>query len=168
MPMSPYVRDLRAKIGTTMIEVPTVSIVVLDKQQRLLLVRHIEGNDWTTPGGMVEPCETPADAAVREMWEETGLYVKLTRIIAVFGGPPFTVTYANGDRISWVSTVFAAEPISGSLKPDGHETLEVRYFDRAEINGIRCKGHVRLYLDAIYAKQHTTYFQPPAWRPDAV
>jgi len=73
--MSPYIQDLRAKIGTTVLEIPTVSIVTLDERNRVLLVRHIEGNNWTTPGGMIEPYETPADAAVREMWEETGLYV---------------------------------------------------------------------------------------------
>jgi len=70
-----------------------VSVITFGDSERVLLVRHVEGNDWTTPGGMVEPYETPADAAVRETWEETGLYVRLTRIIGVFGGnenPPPT------------------------------------------------------------------------------
>ena len=35
--------------------------------------------------GMIEPYETPSDAAVREMWEETALYVQLTHVIGVFG-----------------------------------------------------------------------------------
>ena len=71
MPMSSYVRGLRAKIGTHLIEVPTVSVVVIDGSGHVLLVRHVEGNLWTTPGGMIEPLEVPADAAVRETWEET-------------------------------------------------------------------------------------------------
>lgn len=72
MPMSEYVRALRAKIGTTVLEVPTVSVLTFDESERVLLVRHVEGNAWTTPGGMIEPYELPADAAVREMWEEPG------------------------------------------------------------------------------------------------
>ena len=86
MPMSDHMRALRAMVGPTVLEVPTVSVLVFDAQQRVLLVRHAEGNDWTTPGGMIEPYETPSDAAVRETWEETGLHVALTRIIGVFGG----------------------------------------------------------------------------------
>ena len=51
--MSPYVRGLRAKIGTDLLEVPTVSVIVIDHSGRVLLVRHVEGNLWTTPGGMI-------------------------------------------------------------------------------------------------------------------
>jgi 8-oxo-dGTP pyrophosphatase MutT (NUDIX family) len=81
MPMSTYVRALREKIGTTVLEVPSVSVFVFDDADRVLLVRHVNGEHWTTPGGMVEPYETPANAAVREVWEETGLFVNLTHII---------------------------------------------------------------------------------------
>ena len=165
MSMSEYIRGLREKIGTTVLEVPTVSVVAFDDRERVLLVRHAEGNDWTTPGGMIEPYETPSDAAVREMWEETGLYVELTRVIGVFGGELCASTYSNGDRMSWVSTLFGARPIHGMLKPDGQETLEARYFHRSEISGLRCKPHVNLFLEAAYSSKHEAYFQQPTWQP---
>src|SRR6476469_2851423 len=98
MPMSPYVRSLREKIGNDLLEVPSVSILAVDQRDHVLLVRHVDSEFWTTPGGMVEPYETPADAAVREMWEETGLLVEPTAILGVFGGPECAVEYANGDR----------------------------------------------------------------------
>jgi 8-oxo-dGTP pyrophosphatase MutT (NUDIX family) len=101
MPMSPYVRSLRARIGNDVLEIPSVSVILFDSRQRVLLVRHVEGNVWTTPGGMVEPCETPADAAVREMWEETGLFVALTHIIGVFGGTLCASTYSNGGKVAF-------------------------------------------------------------------
>jgi ADP-ribose pyrophosphatase YjhB (NUDIX family) len=165
MPMSEYIRDLRSKIGTTVLEVPTVAVVTLDQDDRVLLVRHVEGDNWTTPGGMIEPYELPANAAVREMWEETGLHVALTHIVGVFGGPLCSSTYANGDQMSWVSTVFGGHPIRGTLRPDGEETLEARYFSRAETRAIRCKPHVQLFLDAAYAAQQKTHFQQPTWEP---
>jgi 8-oxo-dGTP pyrophosphatase MutT (NUDIX family) len=165
MPMSEYIRSLREKIGTMVLEVPTVSVLTFDDRQRILLVRHAEGNDWTTPGGMIEPYETPSDAAVREMWEETGLLVTLTHVIGVFGGELCASTYANGDKVSWVSTAFGAEPVSGTLKPDGEETLDVRYFARTEVDAIRCKPHVRLFLDAGYSSERSARFQQPTWRP---
>jgi ADP-ribose pyrophosphatase YjhB (NUDIX family) len=165
MPMSEYVRDLRALVGPRVLEVPTVSIAVQDAQGRVLLVRHAEGNDWTTPGGMVEPYETPADAAVREMWEETGLAVELTRILGVLGGPLQSTTYRNGDRLAWVSTVFGARIVGGTPAPDGHETLELRYVGRDELAGLRCKPHLEQTLAAVWSDGHGAWFAPPAWRP---
>lgn len=165
MPMSEYIRDLRARIGSSLLEVPTVSVLTFDARDRILLVRHVEGNDWTTPGGMVEPYETPSNAAVREMWEETGLYVELVRVIGVFGGQLCSSTYANGDKIAWVSTVFTARPIGGCLKPDGVETIEARYFEPDETREIRCKPHVQLFLAAAYAMSPGAQFQQPTWQP---
>lgn len=165
MPMSDYIRRLRSMIGTTVLEVPTVSVLTFDDAGRVLLVRHAEGNDWTTPGGMIEPYEIPADAAVRETWEETGLHVELTRLIGVFGGELCTSSYANGDKLSWVSTAFAGRPIGGTLRPDGEETLEVRYFERAEILALHCKPHVRMFIDAGYSPARTAHFQRPTWQP---
>jgi 8-oxo-dGTP pyrophosphatase MutT (NUDIX family) len=165
MPMSDYMRGLRTKVGTAVLEVPTVSVITFDSKARALLVRHVETGEWTTPGGMIEPYETPADAAVRETWEETGLYVKLTRVIGVFGGEPCTTRFANGDELSWVATVFAAEPVAGTLRPDGEETSEVRYFEHAKLSTIRCRPHVALFLAAAYASDATAHFAPATWRP---
>ena len=55
---------------------PASGTYVFDSDRRVLLVRHAESGYWTNPGGMVEPFETPADAAVRETWEETGFLVE--------------------------------------------------------------------------------------------
>lgn len=167
MPMSDYIRGLRTLVGTTVLEVPTAAVLLFDDQNRVLLVRHSEGNDWTTPGGMVEPYETPSNAAVRETWEETGLHVELTRLIGVFGGDLCTTTYANGDKVSWVATVFAAKCIGGVLRPDGEETLDARYFTRAEIEEIVCKPHVEPFLEAALSSQDGARFQEPSWKPPA-
>lgn len=165
MPMSAYIRGLRARIGTSVLEVPTVSVITFDDRERVLLVRHVEGNDWTTPGGMIEPYETPSNAAVREMWEETGLHVELTRIVGVFGGELCSTVYANGDKLAWVSTVFAAQAIRGTLRPDGEETIEARYFEREATRKVRCKPHVKFFLDAAYNLNHAAHFQQPTWEP---
>jgi hypothetical protein len=58
-----------------------------------------------------------------------------------------------------------AESIRGTLKPDGEETLEARYFSRAETSSIRCKPHLQLFLDAAYARQQKAHFQQVTWGP---
>jgi ADP-ribose pyrophosphatase YjhB (NUDIX family) len=165
MPMSPYVRALRDKIGTDLVEVPTVSVIVMDAQQRVLLVRHVEGNLWTTPGGMIEPLEVPADAAVRETWEETGLHVELTRILAVVGGPLFRARYGNGDEIAFVSTVFLARVLGGTLRPDGEETLETRWVARDEVAALPVKPHVPPVLAIAFSGAPDAHFARPTWTP---
>lgn len=165
MPMSDYIRSLRQKIGSDLLEVPTVSVLVFDRDDRVLLVRHVEGDVWTTPGGMIEPCETPADAAVRETWEETGVHVALERIVGVFGGPLCSSSYSNGDRVAWVSTVFEGKPLRGVPRPDHVETLEARYITLDELRSLKRRAHVDLFVDAGLRREVPALFQPAKWAP---
>ena len=167
MSMSDYVRSLRARIGNTLLEVPTASVVTFDAAGRVLLVRNLEDGLWSTPGGMIEPLETPADAAVREMWEETGLLVELTRLVGVIGGPDCQVTYGNGDRMAWVASLFEGRPVGGELRADGVETIELRYVARDEWRALPHRPHLPLFLDAAFVADAGPHFRPPTWRPPA-
>ncbi|WP_245666789.1 NUDIX domain-containing protein [Micromonospora sediminicola] len=67
MAMSPYLARLRAVIGHELIQMPSVSVVVVDDDARILLVRHAGHHDgWAVPGGAVDVGEPPVEAAVRE------------------------------------------------------------------------------------------------------
>ncbi len=59
--------------------------VVTDEAGRLLLPHWSEGGrqGWTMPGGGIDPGEHPADAAVREVYEETGYHVELDGLLGV-------------------------------------------------------------------------------------
>src|SRR5262245_64452297 len=95
MPISEYLRNLRAKVGPALLVVPSATGLVYDTDGRVLLVRHSNAGVWVAPGGAVDPDETPQDAVVREVWEETGLRVEPVALSGVFGGPEFHVRYAN-------------------------------------------------------------------------
>lgn len=130
MPISDYVRDLRALIGHRQLLLPCVSVLVWDDERRLLMVRNAETDLWQTVGGSVEPAEHPRESAIREALEETGLVVRLTGIRGVVGGPIFQHTYPNGDEVAFVSTVFDAEVLDGTLSADGDddEVSAARWF----------------------------------------
>ena len=68
-------------------EKPIVGIgVLIQKNSHYLLIRRASNPDrglWTVPGGLVEVGERVADAAIREVLEETGLVVKLKERIGV-------------------------------------------------------------------------------------
>jgi 8-oxo-dGTP pyrophosphatase MutT (NUDIX family) len=165
MPMSEYMRQIRNAVGSVLLEVPSTSVIVRDEAGRVLLARHSEGNVWVTPGGAIEPLETPADAAVREVWEETGLHVELTRLLGAYGGPEFVVTYGNGDRTSYLMVVFEGRVLRGSERPDGEEILEVRWFEERELGDLGLSDWMREVLADAFAEKPDAGFRPAAWRP---
>ncbi len=133
MPVSPYIRRLREHVGHDLLLIPSVAVLPQDDAGRILLVRQTDDGRWGTVGGAVEIDEDPRDSAVREAREEAGIEVELTGIRDVLGGPGFRRTYPNGDRTSYVSTVFDARIVGGEPRPDHDETTEVRWFGRAEL-----------------------------------
>lgn len=165
MPISPYLRALRDRVGPELLLVPSVTVLLFDGQGRVLLVRHADRGVWVAPGGSLEPHELPADAALREAWEETGLRVELVRLLGVYAGPELEVRYANGDRVAYCMIVFEARSLGGVLRPDGEETLEVGWFGRDELAGIEVAPWVQTVVPDALAGRGGARFQAPRWRP---
>jgi ADP-ribose pyrophosphatase YjhB (NUDIX family) len=136
MAISDYVRLLREVIGKQLLLMPSVSVLVQDDDDRLLLVRHADSGLWGLVGGAVELDERPDEAAIRETHEETGLRVELTRLVTALGGPGFRVTYPNGDETAYVTTVYEARAIGGVERADGDEVLELGWFGRNDLLAI--------------------------------
>ena len=142
----------------------SVTAAVRDERGDLLLVRQRDGNVWSTPGGAIEPDERPADAVVRETWEETGLIVTPRRLIAVWGGPEFVVRYANGDETQYVMSVFECVIDGGTRRADGEETVETRFWSMIDAAALPLAAWLRAVLPRLYADQPPS-FDAPGWRP---
>src|SRR5688572_4809310 len=133
MPLSGHLQQLRKKVGHDLLVLPSAAVALYDEHGRVLMGLHSDRRVWVLPGGLVEPEEVPADAAVREAWEETGLVVELTGILGVYGGKELRVDYANGDSASYVGTIFRGRVIAGELHADGQEILHLRYLSREDV-----------------------------------
>jgi 8-oxo-dGTP pyrophosphatase MutT (NUDIX family) len=131
--MSPFIRRLRDLIGSELLVLPSAAVLPRDDSGRVLLVRLIDTGLWATIGGAIEPDESPQEAALREAEEEAGVQLKLGPILAVLGGPDYRVTYPNGDKTSYVVTVYDARIVGGTLTADGDETSAVEWWDPGEL-----------------------------------
>lgn len=165
MPISPYIRQLRAHVGPMRLLLPSVSVHVFDETDRLLLVQQREGGVWSTPGGLIEPDEQPADAAVREAWEETGLLVHPERLLGVYGGPACVVRYPNGDEVQYVIVAVGCSVLGGTPTPDMEETVGLRYWYEREAARLPLAPWLRAHLSLVFAARHGAAFAAPAWRP---
>ena len=168
MAMSPYIRQLRAVWGSSRLLMPSVAGIVYDEEGGLLLVQQRDDGAWSTPGGSIEPDETPADAVVREVFEETGLFVAPTRLIAVYGGPDFVVRYPNGDETQYVSAMFecAIQSDSPPLGGEGDEVLAARFWRLDDARRLRTSPWLPSVLARLYDRGETAWFDPPRWHPE--
>lgn len=168
MAIPEFIKALRAKVGTTLLHVPTVAVLAYDDQGRMLLVKDKPSGLWGVPSGIVDPHELPSDAAVREVWEEAGVYVELTQLLGVFAGERFSVVYPNGDQLAGVETVFAARVMTRIPHADQEETSDAGFFDPTEIEGLPCYPHFLEIHNAVGQVPAQSYFKPSTWRPPGV
>jgi 8-oxo-dGTP pyrophosphatase MutT (NUDIX family) len=98
------------------------AVVLFDERRRVLLTRQGYGlRLWSLPGGVLEASESPSEAAVREVIEETGLHVRLVHLIGVY----YLRRSAPGLGFAFLGRfVGDAEPY-----PQSDEIAELDWFD---------------------------------------
>ena len=125
------------------------SAAIFDKQERIFLTRRTDNGQWCLPGGRMESGESVAEACEREVREETGLQVRVRRLVGVYSHPDQLVIYPDGHKAHIVALHFEAEIISG--QPGlSNETTEFGYFTLDEVEGMEMLGrHRERILDTL-------------------
>ena len=131
--MPNYIMDLRAIVGSRPILQVGASVIVEDKQGRILLQLRSDNHCWGYCGGSVELDEKVEDAAKRELFEETGLTAHSLELFGVFSGKELHYTYPNGDEVSNIDIVYLCKDYSGELKKQESEVDELRFFSIDEM-----------------------------------
>ena len=109
-------------------EKPLVGVgVLIQDGDRYLLIKRASEPDaglWSVPGGMVELGERAAEAAKREVMEETGLDVEIVEVLGVVD----KIVEGDGDRIKFhfVIVDYLAHPVGGSLEASS-DALDARW-----------------------------------------
>lgn len=95
-----------------------VSRAIIVENGKVLLQKREDFRIWEFPGGMVDPGETYAEAAIREAKEETGLTVKIVRHIA-------DISQIQRDTMLHI---YACKVVGGEIIKQGDETVDVGWF----------------------------------------
>jgi len=101
---------------------------IFNELGHILLMDRVDGDGWCLPCGWVEPNERPADTAVREAKEETGLEVRVGRLVGVFSRPASQTTGLH----SMSAVVHLCDVVGGALTLS-HEGLGLRYWPLDEV-----------------------------------
>ena len=125
------------------------SAALFDEQGRIFLTKRSDNGQWCLPGGAVEPGESVAEACVREVWEETGLRVRVKRLVGVYSHPDMLLVYPDGRKVQMVALHFEVDVIGGEAGLS-NETIDFGYFTREELEGLQFLGrHKERVLDTL-------------------
>ena len=111
-------------------------------REKILLTMRADNGTWCLPSGGMEPGESIMETCQREVWEETGLQVRVTRLIGVYSSPDRLIEYPDGNRFQLVGISFAAE-IEGGELGIREETKDFGYFSLAETEQLEIMDHHR-------------------------
>jgi len=116
----------------------SVAAVIVDDQDRALLIKRDDNGHWEPPGGVLELGEDILAGLRREVAEETGLLVEPSALTGV---------YKNMHK-GIVALVFRCTRATGSLTP-ASETAEVRWASRDQITAMADPAYAIRVLDAL-------------------
>ncbi|MBE0697055.1 MAG: NUDIX hydrolase [Anaerolineaceae bacterium] len=100
------------------------------KNQSILLVRELaDDGRWTLPGGWADVTDTPSEAVIREIREESGYEAKAVKLIAVYDRKK------QGHPAFYFSTykIFFLCEITGGAPTESHETGGVGFFPEDQL-----------------------------------
>jgi ADP-ribose pyrophosphatase len=96
-----------------------VAAIIFDEQGRILLFKHTYRKfEWGIPAGGLEHGEQPEKAVVREFLEETGMQIKVEKLLLA----------ESSKEDHNISLIFLCKIVSGTFK-ESSEISELKYFD---------------------------------------
>jgi ADP-ribose pyrophosphatase YjhB (NUDIX family) len=149
MPIPEFIVDIRKKIGHDLLWLPGVTGLVVDDEQRVLLVRRADDLRWTLVTGCLDPGEQPAAGIVREILEETGVTARAERVLAV--DVTSHHTHPNGDQTVFLDVGFVCTPTGGTARVNDDESVDVGWFPIGELPELpeRHLAYVKRYLEGV-------------------
>jgi 8-oxo-dGTP pyrophosphatase MutT (NUDIX family) len=134
------------------------SAAIFNEEGKILLTRRVDNGQWCLPSGGMDAGESTSETAIREVFEETGLQVGLTRLVGVYSDPNQLVMYVDGNKAQIVAIHFEAEVTGGTLGLS-NETSDFGYFSLEEMKGLEMLGHHKKRIEDTLARKAEAVFE---------
>src|SRR3954447_7156368 len=131
-----YLWGLRQKIGHDLVLTPGAAVAAQREDGKVLFALRGDDGTWCLQGGAAEVGGSFARTAIDELREETGLVARAEDLIPVAcfsEADRHTLHYPNGDVAHYFSMCFLVRRWEGEPRPDGEETLELRFADLEDL-----------------------------------
>ncbi len=116
------------------------SAIVFDQKGRVLVEKRDDLRIWVFPGGHMEKGEFPEMVAVRETEEETGIKIKISKLVAV--------SVVDSWLLKSINFVYLARKSGGKLKAEPGETVEVKFVAKKDLPKFLSVRHFRRFRQA--------------------
>ena len=130
-----YIQSIRKKVGKDKI-ILNFTCGILSQSGKILLQKRADKGTWGLPGGAIELGESSVEALVREFYEETGITVRVHKLLNVY--TKYSDSYPNGDEAQVITILYLVKPentvSNNSFVSD--ETLDLDFFDASDIKNI--------------------------------
>lgn len=105
----------------------------------LLLIRRSDDGLWALPGGLTEVGETLAETAQRELWEETGVQGRVTKLLGIFDAR----LWGTRSKAHLYLAVFLVDTEDCSTTPSP-EATEIKFFREDNLPSLSPGHHLRV------------------------
>ncbi len=106
----------------------------------------------------MEPGESLSETCRREVREETGLQVRVIRLIGVYSSPDRLIIYPDGNKFQLVGVSFESEIEAGELITS-EETMDFGYFTLAETEELEIMEHHRERIRDAFADSREPFIR---------
>ncbi|MVU77415.1 NUDIX domain-containing protein [Nocardia sp. ET3-3] len=137
--------------------VVAVSALVRDGQGQILMIRRTDNDKYSIPGGGMEIGETPTQAVIREVEEETGIRVTVTGLVGVFSNPDHVIAYDDGEVRQEFSICFTADPTGGEPRTSS-ESKVVEWIAPDDLAAHDIHPSIKLRIDTALAGRAEPYY----------
>ncbi|GAA4785843.1 NUDIX domain-containing protein [Actinomycetospora chlora] len=135
---------------------PVLNVAVFNAAAELLLIRRSDNGFWALPGGYMEVGERFAEAAARELVEETGIAAEVTGIVGVYSDPRHVTAHDDGIVHQQCTICLRARPIGGQPGATAEASVTA-FFDRRRAMELHMHPTMRLRVEHAFDRPSDPY-----------
>ncbi len=127
-----------------------VRIAVIKEGNQILLVKEVNDGKWSLPGGWADVNESPAESAAKEVFEETGLHVKITKLFALFD----KLKHSHPPQLPHAYKAFFLADMTGGELTTSIETTQVQFFSKDQLPELSIHRVVPSQIELAFTHYH--------------